>query len=90
MKQCSGLGTGTAQRDGMGREEEGVPDGEHVYTHGWLMSVYAKNQHNIAKFISYLNVKAEFVKPEAEKCLNCSWIINFCYIMWAGVLSTHN
>ena len=26
----------------------GVQDGEHMYTHGWFMSVYGKN-HNIVK-----------------------------------------
>ena len=27
----------------------GVQDGEHMYTHGWFMSVYGKNHHNILK-----------------------------------------
>ena len=27
----------------------GVQDGEHMYTHGWFMSVYGKNHYNIAK-----------------------------------------
>ena len=26
---------------------EGVQDGEHMYTHGWLMSVYGKNHYSI-------------------------------------------
>ena len=26
-----------------------VQDGEHMYTHGWFMSVYGKNHHNIVK-----------------------------------------
>ena len=31
------------QRDGMGREvEEGVQDGEHIYTHGVFKSMYGK------------------------------------------------
>ena len=31
------------QRDGMGREvEEGVQDGEHIYTHGGFKSMYGK------------------------------------------------
>ena len=25
----------------------GVQDGEHMYTHGWFMSVYGKNHYNI-------------------------------------------
>ena len=31
-------------------EEEGgrgIQDGEHMYTHGWFMSVYGKNQYTI-------------------------------------------
>ena len=32
--------------DGGGR---GIQDGEHVYTHGWFMSMYGKNHHNIVK-----------------------------------------
>ena len=27
----------------------GVQDGEHMYTHGWFMSLYGKNHHNIVK-----------------------------------------
>ena len=27
----------------------GVQDGEHMYTHGWFMSMYGKNQYNIVK-----------------------------------------
>ena len=27
----------------------GVQDGEHMYTHGWFMSMYGKNHHNIVK-----------------------------------------
>ena len=27
----------------------GVQDGEHVYIHGWFMSMYDKNQNNIVK-----------------------------------------
>ena len=34
--------------DGEGGER-GVQDGEHMYTHGWLMSMYGKNHHNIVK-----------------------------------------
>ena len=35
--------TGTTQRDGTGREMEGVvPDGEHVYTCGGFMLMYGK------------------------------------------------
>ena len=32
--------------------EEGrrwVQDGEHMYTHGWFMSMYGKNHYNIVK-----------------------------------------
>ena len=32
--------------DGEGGER-GVQDGEHMYTHGWFMSMYGKNHHNI-------------------------------------------
>ena len=27
----------------------GVQDGEHMYTHGWFMSVYGRNHYNIIK-----------------------------------------
>ena len=27
--------------------ERGVQDGEHMYTHGWFMSMYGKNHYNI-------------------------------------------
>ena len=27
----------------------GAQDGEHMYTHGWFMSMYGKNHHNIVK-----------------------------------------
>ena len=40
--QCSGM----TLRGGMGREGQ---DGEHMYTHGWFMSVYGKNYYNIIK-----------------------------------------
>ena len=39
--------------DPEGWDEEGggrgVQDGEHMYTHGWFMSMYGKNHHNIIK-----------------------------------------
>ena len=28
---------------------KGVQDGEHMYTHGWFMLLYGKNQYNIVK-----------------------------------------
>ena len=34
--------------DGEAGERE-VQDGEHMYTHGWFMSTYGKNHHNIVK-----------------------------------------
>ena len=47
MRQgAQGWRTGMTLRDGMGREGQ---DGEHMYTHGWLMWVYVKNHHNIVK-----------------------------------------
>ena len=27
----------------------GVQDGEHMYTHGWFMSMYGRNHYNIVK-----------------------------------------
>ena len=27
----------------------GVQDGEHMYTHGWFISMYGKNHYNIVK-----------------------------------------
>ena len=32
--------------DGEASGKEGQ-DGEHMYTHGWFMSMYVKNHHNI-------------------------------------------
>ena len=34
---------GRGVRDGEGG---GIPDGGHMYTHGWFMLVYGKNHHN--------------------------------------------
>ena len=34
--------------DGEGGGREGQ-DGGHMYTHGWFMSMYGKNQYNIVK-----------------------------------------
>ena len=34
--------------DGEGGER-GVQDGEHMYTHGWFISMYGKNHNNIVK-----------------------------------------
>ena len=50
MRQgAQGWWTGMTLKDGMGREWEGVQDGEHMYTHGWFMSMYGKNHYNIVK-----------------------------------------
>ena len=47
---CSGL---VHWDDPGGWDEEGggkgVQDGEHMYTHGWFMSMYGKNHYNIVK-----------------------------------------
>ena len=47
---CSGL---VRWDDPEGWEGEaggrGVQDGEHIYTYGWFMSMYGKNQYNIIK-----------------------------------------
>ena len=43
MRQgAQGWCTGITLRDGMGREVEGVQDGEHMYTCGGFMSMYGK------------------------------------------------
>ena len=34
---------------GWGERWEGIQDGGHMYTHGWFMSMYGKNQYNILK-----------------------------------------
>ena len=40
----------TAWKDGVGREEEGVPAGRrHMYAYGQFMLMYGKNHHNIVK-----------------------------------------
>ena len=47
MRQgAQGWRTGLTQRDGMGRE---VQDGEHMYTHGEVKSMYGKNHYDIVK-----------------------------------------
>ena len=44
QSQCSG----TTQRDGVGRDMgEGFRIGGHIYTHGWFISMYVGNHHNI-------------------------------------------
>ena len=47
---CSGL---MHWDDPEGWDEEGggrgVQDGEHMYTHGWFMSMYGKNHYNTVK-----------------------------------------
>ena len=37
--------------DGEGGGREGQ-DEEHMYTHGWFMSMYGKNHHNIVKSLA--------------------------------------
>ena len=34
---------------GMGWGGKWVQGGEHMYTHGWFMSMYGKNHYNIVK-----------------------------------------
>ena len=48
MRQgAQGWCTGMTQRDGTGEGGgRGVQDGEHMYTHGWFMSMYGKNNYN--------------------------------------------
>ena len=42
--------TGMTLRDGMGREREvGFRMGEHMYTHGWFMSMCGKNHYSIVE-----------------------------------------
>ena len=47
---CSGL-VHWGDPEGFDGEEGGrrVQDGEHMYTHGWFMSMYGKNHYNIVK-----------------------------------------
>ena len=51
MRQgAQGWCTGMTLRDGTGKEGGGgVQDGEHMYTHGWFMSMYGKNHYDIVK-----------------------------------------
>ena len=51
MRQgAQGWCTGMTLRDGIGREVgDGVQDGEHMYTHGWFMSMCGKNDYNVVK-----------------------------------------
>ena len=47
---CSGL-VHWDDPEGLDREGGGrvVQDGEHMYIHGWFMSMYGKNHNNIVK-----------------------------------------
>ena len=47
---CSGL-FHWDDPEGWDREEggKGVQDGEHIYTHGWFMSMYGQTHYNIVK-----------------------------------------
>ena len=59
---CSGPSTRITLRDGMGREmERGIQGGEHMYPHGWFMSVYGKNHYNIVNSVQFSSV--------AQSCL---------------------
>ena len=40
---AQGWYTGMTLSDGMGKEVRGGQDGEHMYTHGWFMWIYGKN-----------------------------------------------
>ena len=76
--------SGTTQRDGVEREvERGFRMGGHMYTHGWFMSMYGKNHHNIVKQLaSNLN---KLIKKQCVDCgvnvivhvLNFSWDLSF-------------
>ena len=46
---CSGLVHWDEPEGWDGGGGRGVQDGEHMYTHGWFMSVYGKNHYNIIK-----------------------------------------
>ena len=51
MRQgAKGWWTGMTKRDGMGREV--IQNGEHMYTHGWFMSMYGKNHYNTVKWLA--------------------------------------
>ena len=49
MRQgAQGWCTGMTPREGMEKEVGGgVQDGEHMYTHGWFMSMYGKNHYKL-------------------------------------------
>ena len=56
--------------EGGGRE---VQDGEHMYTHGWFMSVYGRNHYNIV--ISFqLKEIIIFLNPEGVLHFKSTWI----------------
>ena len=42
-------GSGLVHWDDPEGWDERVQDGEHMYTHGWFMSVYGKTHYNIVK-----------------------------------------
>ena len=54
MRQgAKGLCAGMTLRYGMGREEEGVQDGGHMYIHGWFTWMYGKTYYIYCKVISF-------------------------------------
>ena len=56
MRQgAQGQCTGMTQRDGWDGEGggKGVQDRGHMYTHGWFMAMYGRNQYTIVKWLAY-------------------------------------
>ena len=48
--RAQGWWTGKTRRDGMGGGcGRGLGDGEHMWIHGWFMSMYGKNHCNIVR-----------------------------------------
>lgn len=54
--------------DGVGGEGEVQKEGTYIYTYGWFMFVYGRNQHNIEKILNiYLNKLKKLKKKIASQ-----------------------
>ena len=48
--------------------KSGVQEGGHMYTHGWFMSMYGENCHNIVKWLASIKInKLLFKKRSLSK-----------------------
>ena len=66
------------------RGGRGVHEGEHMYTHGWLMSMYGKNHYNIVEDLERKNClqlkQINFLKE--IKFVDYTWLFNWVIILF--------